>query len=97
MVGGSSNGRARSEAVTLAAQVAAAECFARAIVLAFDVAEDSGMPFSAVQKIAILEAALVEFDGFESRLAPHAPIADVLGNAQIFGNGSSDRSGKPAA
>ena len=65
-------------AATLTAQVAAAERFARAIVVAFGVCDEVRAPLSDVQKIAVIQAALLEFDGFEAKLASLATIGDLL-------------------
>ena len=81
------NGNGHSESLTTTARDAAARCLARAAVSGFDVCEESGMPLTQLQKVAILEAAFVEFDGMRdhlfsletldrilSDLEPHAPL-----------------------
>ena len=81
------NGNGHSEGLTTTARDAAARCLARAAVSGFDMCEESGMPLTQLQKVAILEAALVEFDGTRdhlfsvealnrilSELEPHAPF-----------------------
>jgi hypothetical protein len=62
----------------LVAEVAAAERFAKAIVVAFSVCEEARIPLSDVQKIAIIEAALLEFDGLEGQLGSLADVGELL-------------------
>jgi hypothetical protein len=72
------NGNGRADAALVAGQTAAAERLARAVVLAFDVCEEGGVPLSELQKVAILEAALLEFDGFEAELGSRAAVSELL-------------------
>ena len=58
--------------------VAAAERFARAIVVGFTVCEEARIPLSDIQKIAIIEAALLEFDGLEGQLDSLTGIGELL-------------------
>jgi hypothetical protein len=74
----SRNGSSRSEHAHVTAQVAAAERFAKAIVVAFTVCDEARTPLSDVQKIAIIEAALLEFDGLEGQIDSLAGIGDLL-------------------
>jgi hypothetical protein len=74
----SRNGSSRSEHAHVTAQVAAAERFAKAIVVAFAVCDEARTPLSEVQKIAIIEAALLEFDGFQGQIDSLAGIGDLL-------------------
>lgn len=60
------------------AQVAAAERFAAAIVVAFAICDEAREPLSNVQKITIIEAALLEFDGFEGQVDSLAGIGELL-------------------
>lgn len=62
----------------MVAEVAAAERFAKAIVVAFSVCEEARIPLSDVQKIAIIEAALLEFDGLEGQLGSLAEVGALL-------------------
>jgi hypothetical protein len=71
-----SNGAARDAAVT--AKVAAAERFARALVVAFGALDDLGLPLTDVQRIAMIQAALLEFDGFEAQLDALDDVGRVL-------------------
>ena len=50
------------------AHVAAAERIARGIVVAFGTCEEVGVALSDVQKIAVVQAMLLEFDGFAAQL-----------------------------
>ena len=50
------------------AHVAAAERIARGIVVAFGTCDEVGVPLSDVQKIAVVQAMLLEFDGFAAHL-----------------------------
>ena len=74
----SRNGSSRLDDNPSAAQVAAAERFATAIVVAFGVCDEARVPLADVQKIAIIEAALLEFDGFEGQLSSLAEIGELL-------------------
>jgi hypothetical protein len=60
------------------AKVAAAERFARALVVAFGALDDLGLPLTDVQKIAMVQAALLEFDGFEAQLDALDDVGRVL-------------------
>jgi len=60
------------------AKVAAAERFAGAIVAAFEMCEEGGVPLTQIQKIAVIEAAFLEFDGFEANLRSLATVGGVL-------------------
>jgi len=62
------NGDGQGEQVVLTAGVASAERLARAIVFAFESCEEGGVPLSHVQKVAVIEAALLEYDGLEADL-----------------------------
>jgi hypothetical protein len=74
----SRNGSSRDEHDSFTAQVAAAERFAKAMVVAFAVCEEIRAPLTDIQKIAIIEAALLEFDGLESQLGSLAGISELL-------------------
>lgn len=74
----STNGKREAETEAFTAQVAAAERVARAIVVAFDVCDEVGKPLVQIQKIAIIEAALLEFDGFDAQLSSLARIGELL-------------------
>jgi hypothetical protein len=66
------------------AHVASVERIARAIVLAFDSCDDSGAPLSEIQKIAVLEAILLEFDGFAAHLRTLESVGQALRELDRF-------------
>lgn len=74
----SQNGTSLETSPALLAQVAAAERFARTIVVAFGMCEETCAPLSDVQKIAVIEAALLEFDGLEAKLGSLTSIGELL-------------------
>ena len=61
-----------------AARVATAERLARAIVLAFEACDEAGVPLSQVQRISVIEAALLEFDGLDEDLRSQANVRELL-------------------
>jgi hypothetical protein len=58
----------------LAAQVAAADRVARVLVGGFDLCADGGRPLSALQRVELIKAALLEFDRLD---------ADVGANLEV--------------
>lgn len=74
----STNGKPRTELIVATAKAAAGERLAAAIVAGFDVCAQAGVPLSQLQKIALVEAALLEFDGFEAHLGSVATIDELL-------------------
>jgi hypothetical protein len=74
----STNGTSRPVPVALAARVAAAERFAATIISTFEKCEETSVPLSKAQKTTLLEAALVEFDGFEAELSSLMRVAELL-------------------
>ena len=72
------NGTSRAVPVAMAARVVGAERFAAAIVSALEKCEETNVPLSRAQKATLLEAALVEFDGFEAELSSLMRIAELL-------------------
>lgn len=83
----STNGNGRCVPVVSAARVAAAERFAGVIVSTFEKCEETSVPLSKAQKTTMIEAALVEFDGFEAELSSLMRIADLL--SELGRNGYS--------
>jgi hypothetical protein len=61
-----------------AARVATAERLARAIVLAFEACDEGGVPLSQIQRISVIEAALLEFDGLDDDLRSQATVGELL-------------------
>jgi hypothetical protein len=78
------NGNGDSESLTTTARDAAARCLARAAVSGFDVCEESGMPLAQLQKVAILEAALVEFDGMREHLFSLDALHRILSELEAY-------------
>lgn len=72
------NGNGRVETAVMAGKAEAAERLSRAIVLAFEVCDEGGVPLSDMQKIAIVEAALLEFDGVEAQLSSSTAVGELL-------------------
>jgi hypothetical protein len=73
------------ESAAAIARISGAERFASAIVMAFDLCGEAGKALSQLQRIAIIEAALLEFDGFDAQLRSSATIEDLL--RALGGNG----------
>lgn len=74
----SRNGHAPVELAAATAKAAAAARFAGTIISAFDVCEQVGAPLTQAQKVALLEAALLEFDGLEAQLNSLVAIGQLL-------------------
>jgi len=62
------NGDTALGSISLAAQVTAAQRLASTMVCSFELCRDEGEPLSDRQKVAILTAAFLEFDGIEHEL-----------------------------
>jgi hypothetical protein len=71
------NGNRRVEDAAIA-HVAAAERLARAVVVAFASCEEVGAGLSDVQKTSVIEAMLLEFDGFEAHLRSLDRVGQML-------------------
>ena len=78
------NGKRQFESARLA-QVAAAERLARAVVLAFDSCDDLGSPLSEVQRIAVIQAMLLEFDGFDAQVTSLESVGQILHALRLTG------------
>ena len=74
------NGNGSAETVMSTAQCATARCIARSVTVAFDACEDAGVPLSQLQKVALVESALLEFDGFGVHLSSLAALGRMLGD-----------------
>jgi hypothetical protein len=74
----SGNGRTRAELAAATAKAVAAERLAGAVLGAFDICEQAGVPLSQLQKIALVEAVLLEFDGLEAQLCSLATVEEQL-------------------
>lgn len=66
------------QAGTLFTTQAAARRFAAAIVAAFGVCDEVCTPLTDLQKITVIQAALLEFDGLEAELDSLSRIGDLL-------------------
>ena len=78
----SKNGQAPVELAAATAKAAAAERFAGAIIAAFEVCDQVGWPLKQPQKVALVEAALLEFDGPEAQLHSLVSIGELLRNGR---------------
>jgi hypothetical protein len=76
---GSTNGHeTRPGALMDAAHGSAARCIARTLVVSFDACDTSDVPLSQLQRAAILEAALLEFDGFREQMSSLATVSRLI-------------------
>jgi hypothetical protein len=66
------------DSVALTAQVATADRLARAVVTGFDLCCDAQVPLTQLQKIALVKAALLEFDGIEAEASASMAIEAAL-------------------
>jgi hypothetical protein len=73
----SRNGDGTGE-VVLTAHAAAARCLARALAVSFDACDEAGMPLSELQKVVVIEAALLELDGFGLQLGSLVAVGELL-------------------
>ena len=74
----SENGHEPAEVTVFTAHAAAARCLARVVAVSLDACDDGGFPLSEVQKVAIVEATLLEFDGFGIQLASLVAVGELL-------------------
>jgi hypothetical protein len=74
----SENGHEPDEVTVFTAHGATARCLARAVVVTLDACEDGGFPLSELQKVALVEGALLEFDGFGVHLASLVAVGELL-------------------
>jgi hypothetical protein len=63
---------------TAIAHIAAAERLASAVVVALEFCEEAGAGLSQVQKIALIQAMLLEFDGFADHLGALEGVGELL-------------------
>jgi hypothetical protein len=75
---GNGNGDGSHTSLHAAADGAVARCLARALVVGFDACDDGGVPLSQLQRIALLECALLEFDGLGLHIASLTAVAELL-------------------
>ena len=57
---------------------ASARCIARVLARAFDACDDTDIPLSELQRVTVLETALLEFDGFGTHLASLVAVDRLL-------------------
>ena len=62
---------------------ATARCVARVVTCATDACDDGGVPLSELQRVTIVETALLEFDGFGAHLASLAAIDRPLRDLRV--------------
>ena len=74
----SKNGHEPAEVTVFTAHAAAARCLARVVAVSLDACDDGGFPLYEVQKVAIVEATLLEFDGFGIQLASLVAVGELL-------------------
>lgn len=74
----SENGHGSAEVTVFTAHAAAARCLARVIAVSIDACDEADMPLSELQKAAVIEAALLEFDGFGLQLASLVAMGELM-------------------
>jgi hypothetical protein len=74
----SENGHEPAEATVFTAHGATARCVARVVAVTLDACDEGGFPLSELQKVALVEAALLEFDGFGLHLASLVAVGELL-------------------
>jgi hypothetical protein len=74
----SRNGSTRAELTAATAKAVAAERLAGAVMPRSTSDEQSEVPLSQLQKVALVEAVLLEFDGLEAHLRSLAAVEERL-------------------
>jgi hypothetical protein len=74
----SANGSRHADLAAATAKAVAAERLAGAVMSAFEICEQAGVPLSQLQKVALVEAVLLEFDGLEAHLRSLAAVEEHL-------------------
>jgi hypothetical protein len=74
----SANGSRHADLAAATAKAVAAERLAGAVMSAFEICEQAGVPLSQLQKVALVEAVLLEFDGLEAHLRSLAAVEEEL-------------------
>ena len=69
------------------AQLAAADTLARATLSSVSLCEAARLPLSELQKIEIIKAGLVEFDGFHAQVAGLLEVERLLQDLHTNGTG----------
>jgi hypothetical protein len=81
----STNGHAPPETVLATAHSSAARCIARGLVVAFDACDEAEIPLTQLQRATIVEAALLEFDGFGVHVTSLATVSRLLREMRASG------------
>jgi hypothetical protein len=74
----SENGQGAADGTVFTAHAAAAKCVARVIAVSIDSCDETNIPLSELQKVTLIEAALLEFDGFGVQLASLVAVGELL-------------------
>ena len=74
----SENDHEPGELTVFTAHGATARCLARVVTVTLDTCDEGGFPLSELQRVALVEAALLEFDGFEAQLGSLEAVGEVL-------------------
>jgi hypothetical protein len=72
------NGKSPVDTIPIA-QSAAAERIAAGLVVAFGACEEAGVGLSEVQKVAFIQAMLLQFDGFADNVRSLEGVGRLLG------------------
>jgi hypothetical protein len=67
-----------SDSVSSTTYGASARCIARIIARSFDACDEADTPLSELQRVTVIEAALLEFDGFGTHLASLVTVDRLL-------------------
>jgi hypothetical protein len=74
----SENDHEPGEVAVFTAHGATARCLARVVTVTLDTCDEGGFPLSELQRVALVEAALLEFDGFGQHLASLVAVGELL-------------------
>lgn len=85
MTNGNGNGARYTPDETLSSTSygATARCVARVVTCAMDACDDAGVPLSELQRVTVLETALLEYDGFGAHLASLAAVDRLLRDLRV--------------
>lgn len=62
---------------------AAARCIARVVARSLDACDEADVPLSELQRVTIIETALLEFDGFGTHLAGLVTVDRLLRDLRL--------------
>ena len=74
----SENDHEPGDVTVFTAHGATARCLARVVTVTLDTCDEGGFPLSELQRVALVEAALLEFDGFGQHLASLVAVGELL-------------------